>query len=694
MVSLVNMSDESIQNINDITTNFESLRVAALKRASKLSGSINSVTIGPDSSPEKDNNSIENIENEINNCNIDVLKKNPEPSQPPKQNASSRSTITFSIKKILLENEIQRREEVRKAIEKKKQDMEKTEKALQEEMAILREILVTKREREEAAELERLEAEEEKLAQQNEIKRKHEQQLHAQRLQERKERFEREAEEHRKLKELEAVIEKMKSKFSGRCRDIKLLSKMCNDKNAANIIFNSILNTLKELSNQLESICEKARKGDLTPTDVAIGEQILQQTDKVFQYCKTEISQIDARYEEAIAKRKQEMEAAEAYAQAEAAKIQTQIQISEQNQPVPENKSNVDNVNSMNARLPETPPNETTLQTNEAGATTTDSSSVETVIEESDTYPDHESLQIYVRARTFLDSYTALYHNFVRSPATKQFRFDCQKAINIPINTISSVSGAHLKEKYEKLKFLLEGKASPNVNEHPEGPAFCKNLLAKNIVNQGETLVSSKPEMAFGIAAVIAALCCDFPDLLELLLAHFRTICPYIIPVFLPRIQDQSNEDYYKSLGYKYIDGNVEKHDKFLNRMSGIMRLYASIIVARLRKNGPQKHPHGLNNAWRWLAATLNFIPKPEHVDVTATLILDMLEVCGSSLWQAFPKQFPKLLKLLIEQYHPQVQGHEGICGGPMTRLQKFLEDCISQNSIPEPVGQLPMAVW
>lgn len=113
--------------------------------------------------------------------------------------------------------------------------------------------------------------------------------------------------------------------------------------------------------------------------------------------------------------------------------------------------------------------------------------------------------------------------------------------------------------------------------------------------------------MAFGIAAVVLALMCDFPDFGWVLMAHFHTTCPYLVPVFLPRVQGQSIEDYYKSLGYKYNDGVVEKQDKFLNRMSGIMRLYAAIIVARRRNGVVIQHPFGLPNAWRWLAATLNF---------------------------------------------------------------------------------------
>lgn len=64
----------------------------------------------------------------------------------------------------------------------------------------------------------------------------------------------------------------------------------------------------------------------------------------------------------------------------------------------------------------------------------------------------------------------------------------------------------------------------------------------------------------------------------------------------------------FRSLGYIYSeDGQVEKQDKFLKRMSGIMRLYAAVLISRLprdRLNRP--HPHDLGQGWQWLTSLLN----------------------------------------------------------------------------------------
>lgn len=96
----------------DITSNFKSLKVSALEKASRISAMMNCTTIDPQSVPRKDDSDkLENIENEQNSCNI----KSPEKTNiSPKHNTIATSNgIHFSIKKIILESEKQRKEEVR-----------------------------------------------------------------------------------------------------------------------------------------------------------------------------------------------------------------------------------------------------------------------------------------------------------------------------------------------------------------------------------------------------------------------------------------------------------------------------------------------------------------------------------------------------------------------------------------------------
>jgi len=92
-------------------------------------------------------------------------------------------------------------------------------------------------------------------------------------------------------------------------------------------------------------------------------------------------------------------------------------------------------------------------------------------------------LQIYIQSQQFLNLYKKTCKDFLQSIATKKFRFECQKAINIPVNAISGVSEQHLRDKYDRLHNLLIGKSSsPNVMQYPQGVIFCKDHLAKKIV--------------------------------------------------------------------------------------------------------------------------------------------------------------------------------------------------------------------
>lgn len=86
--------------------------------------------------------------------------------------------------------------------------------------------------------------------------------------------------------------------------------------------------------------------------------------------------------------------------------------------------------------------------------------------------------------------------------------------------------------------------------------------------------------------------------------------------------------------------------------------------------------------------------PRKEVSDICATLLLDMLEVAGNTLWTAYPKQFHKLLILLSEEYYPRMKNVGCIGSGPLVRLDEFLRNSLSKGSIPAPDGQLPPDFW
>lgn len=295
----------------------------------------------------------------------------------------------------------------------------------------------------------------------------------------------------------------------------------------------------------------------------------------------------------------------------------------------------------------------------------------------------------FLELSIFLKQYEAQYKDLVQDISFKKFRFDCQKAVNTPVNALSSVSGLHMRDKYEKLFKLLNGERVQvldiyvTATQHPQGLPYCTALLAKKIVRQGELLVSSNPEAAFPLAAITVALWSRFPEFGKLLEAYFQRQCPYLVPMFLPQKEGQTDKDFYMSRGYTYNEeGVVEKQDKFLKRMSGIFRLFCAIWISEVPNFINAPNPQGLKYGWHWLASFVNLKPEP---DICATLIHDFFSVCGSKCNKLYGKQFKKVIEIISTQYLAILQNIDE--GGPKTRLEVFLQNVLKTGHIAVPTG-------
>ncbi|CAG9565611.1 unnamed protein product [Danaus chrysippus] len=302
----------------------------------------------------------------------------------------------------------------------------------------------------------------------------------------------------------------------------------------------------------------------------------------------------------------------------------------------------------------------------------------------------------YTELRDFLDKYENSYKDLLQDNNCKKFRFDCQKAVNTPVNALSSVSGVHMRDKFDKLSKLLRGERVQvldtfvTATQHPQGLPYCTALLAKKIVRQGDLLVSSNPDAAFPLAAVTVALWSQFPEFGKLLEAYFHRFCPYLVPMLLPQKEGQTDKEFYISRGYTYNDeGVVEKQDKFLRRMSGIFRLRCAMWITSTPRFLNVSNPNGMGFSWRWLASFINLKPEP---DISATLLHDFFIVCGSKFLKLYGKQCVKIIKLLSTEYLSILQNIDE--GGPKTRLEVFLQNVIKSGHIEPPSGILPPNIW
>jgi len=282
--------------------------------------------------------------------------------------------------------------------------------------------------------------------------------------------------------------------------------------------------------------------------------------------------------------------------------------------------------------------------------------------------------------------------NVVFTDSEKQFKFDLQRAVNTPLNSLSGVSSAHLQDKVDKLVQLLSGaqvtvgERTVSVTQHQHARSFCLGLAAKKLAKQGEDVVSSDNKSAFPAATFALAIWDKFPEFGTLLLAYMFEMCPFLVPFHPLQTAGQTEKEHYVQLGYKYNGDTIEKQDKYLKRMSGLARLYAAISVSHLPKaSSSVSHPHPPARVWTWFSSVLNLTP---HTDITASLILDILEVTGNTMFAKYGKQFGKLLQLVKSKYFPKLEAVKSE-GGPTVRLDQFLNTAIRGQSIREPDGCL-----
>ncbi|XP_032904961.1 nucleoporin GLE1 isoform X3 [Amblyraja radiata] len=314
---------------------------------------------------------------------------------------------------------------------------------------------------------------------------------------------------------------------------------------------------------------------------------------------------------------------------------------------------------------------------------------------------DSSILQWYQRLQDSCNQCAASINdlNNSKDSKVKKIKMDLQKTATIPVGQISSVAASHLREIFDKINNLLLGKQISSggklvsISQHPQGQEFVYYKLAEKFVKQGEEEVASHHEAAFPIAVVASGIWESHPKVGDIFLAHLHRKCPYAVPFFPSWKDGLPKEEYQRLLGYRVQENCVEQQDNFLKRMSGMVRLYAAIMVSRWPYGTKQgEHPHDLNHAWRWLAQMLNMEPL---ADVTATLLFDFLEVCGHALMLKYQNQFWKMIRLIMTEYFPRIEAVTGNGQvGAVIRLRQFLEKSLKQKDFPLPKGYLKPAFW
>ena len=161
-------------------------------------------------------------------------------------------------------------------------------------------------------------------------------------------------------------------------------------------------------------------------------------------------------------------------------------------------------------------------------------------------------------------------------------------------------------------------------------------------------------------------------------------------------------------MGYKFFDGHFENHSTFLQRQSGIIRLYSAVLISSGQQSDGPQHPYGIENGWRWLSNFVKLTPLP---DICAASLYEFLKIAGYDLWSLYRVQFKKLLIVIRQQYIAklgqvknnliQFRKHLFIWNlqaedrePTKLRLEAYLDKILSSNSIEKPQGMLSKGYW
>ncbi|SAM01429.1 hypothetical protein [Absidia glauca] len=127
------------------------------------------------------------------------------------------------------------------------------------------------------------------------------------------------------------------------------------------------------------------------------------------------------------------------------------------------------------------------------------------------------------------------------------------------------------------------------------------------------------------------------------------------------------------------------RHMEAINH-AGLQRCYVMFFAAMITTvpgNGYPTNPFNTGMGWVWCARIMNMTQR----DITPFLIHGFLEIAGNRMVQAYPRQFPKVLRLLYDQVIPSMPVmQEKDNAGAIASLKTYLEEYFQTgNMVPIP---------
>lgn len=265
-----------------------------------------------------------------------------------------------------------------------------------------------------------------------------------------------------------------------------------------------------------------------------------------------------------------------------------------------------------------------------------------------------DDLKFYIEMRKFKIDLENSIKEFSKDDRFKQYRSNLSLYIKTIVNTLSSNSQEHIKDKIERYTRLFSGQMVQfrdrplSINEHKDALNFCIYHTANSFLVTGLKQVLASTKTAYSFAQVIVALWIRFEQFGKILLAFFYEMCPYTVPFYPTRDSNDDELTYLIASGYSLKkDGTIEDEESFLNKMRGLMKLFAAIIHIYSPNS-----PLSLRDGWKWLASILNLEPQSS---VSPAVIHSFLTITDLKLKSTYGKQFIKLIHYIKSIYLPKL---------------------------------------
>eukprot|EP00727_Mastigamoeba_balamuthi_P006613 m51a1_g2572 hypothetical protein (641) ;mRNA; r:379449-382177 len=160
--------------------------------------------------------------------------------------------------------------------------------------------------------------------------------------------------------------------------------------------------------------------------------------------------------------------------------------------------------------------------------------------------------------------------------------------------------------------------------------------VVKDLVEQGTAMIAQNVKSAFPIGAVAVVLSQHFAGFCRLFLARLHQQCIYTVPYHIRQAPGMTDAEHRAALGFvAQSTGEPEDFERYIERMTGMVALYAAFIQTPLRAWMNKDHPHGLSHAEMWVKRVLAMSKFP-----AAPFVLHaFLEVAGHEMTYARPQQ-------------------------------------------------------